>query len=165
MNQHLSKLQKRIQDHTGTLAKLCIVIATSGIEQLINLAIYKCPCVITTFLSKNCQNVSTYSFACTKDVNRIYGLAFIVIPALVLFVFSISVSPKFWKIITGRRHKLEAFKNSELETTKRLLKIFSQALIAPSTWVCITLLDGRYLACTITPLPYADLSGCEEVTK
>ena len=105
MNQHLSKLQKRIQDHTGTLAKLCIVIATSGLEQLITLVRYKCPCVITTSLNKNYQNVSTYSFACTKDLNRIYGLDFIVISALVLFVFSVSASSKFWKVITGRRHK------------------------------------------------------------
>ena len=162
---HFSKLLKTIREHTGTFSKLFIVLLTTGIEQLISVAVYKCPCEDSTSIDPSCPT-TTYSFACTKELNRWYGLVFIFIPALVLFIFSISASPKFWKIITGRCYKLEAFKKSELETAWTLLKICCKALIAPSTWVCIALLDGRYLACAITPLPYADLeSGCEKVTK
>ena len=114
MNQHLSKLQKRIQEHTGIFVNFCIVFVTSGLEQLVTLAIYKCSCVINTFPNKNCQNVSTYLFVCTDNLNRIYGLAFILIPAPVLFVFSISGNAKVWKIITGRCHKLQTYKQPTL---------------------------------------------------
>ena len=169
MAKQLSSFYKSIKDYTGTVVYTSIVILTTGLQQLSTLAIYQCPCVDPSSLDQNCRNVSTYSFSCTKNFNLGYGLAFILAPALALFVFSVSASPKFWKVITGRCHKLQAYKRTEFETAWTLIAIFSQALIAPATWVCIALIDGKFLACAITPLPYdvgpeSGIPSCKKVS-
>ena len=169
MAKQLGTFYKSIKDYTGTLTNTFIVFVTIGLQQVSTVAIYQCPCVDPSSLDQNCRNVSTYSFACTKDLNRGYGLAFILAPALALFVFSVSASPKFWKVLTGRFHKLKTYKRTDFETAWTLFAIFSQALIAPATWVCIALIDGRYLACAITPLPYdvgpeSRIPSCEKVS-
>lgn len=169
MQKQLSLIYKSVKDYSGTFANTSIALVTGAIQQLTTIAVYRCPCVDPSSLNPSCRNVSLYSFSCTYILNQGYGLAFILAPALALFIFSVSSSPRFWKAVTGRMHKLRAYKRGRRQTTLTVCKICSQSLIAPATWISIALVDGRYLACSITPLPYnvggpsSTIPTCERV--
>ena len=162
-------LYKSLKDYTGTLSNSVIVLATTGLQQLTTLAVYRCPCVEPTDLGEGCENRSTRrSSACLQRLNFNYGLAYTIAPAVALYLFSIAASPKFWKSITGCTGKSAQYKRHFADASWTLLAIFSQAVVAPVTWVCIALIDGRYLACSITIQPYdigpkGQYSSCNKV--
>ena len=164
-------LYKSLKDYTGTISNSVIVLATTGLQQLTTLAVYRCPCVEPSNLGEDCENQSAErASTCFQRLNFNYGLAYIIAPAIALYLFSIAASPNFWKSITGCVGKSAQYKRATTDASWTLLAIFSQAVVAPVTWVCIALIDGRYLACSITIQPYdigpeGKYSSCNQVNN
>ena len=169
MAQQIVKSLKGLKDYAGTAANAGIVLATGGIEQIATVALYRCPCVKPSLLGPGC-NETMSSLSCTKLLNAGYGFSFIFAPAFALFAFGIAASPKLWKIITGCGTKIEKFQEDCQTVSWTLCSISLRGLVSPVTWMCIALLDGRYLACSLTPLPYVigtngHYKTCEDVSS
>ena len=169
MAQQIAKSLKGLKDYAGTAANAGIVLATGGIEQIATIALYRCPCVEPPLLAPGC-NKTMSSLSCTRLLNVNYGFSFIFAPAFALFAFSIAASPKLWKIITGCCKKTERLQEDCQTVSWTLASISIRGLVSPGAWVCIALLDGRYLACALTPLPYLiGINGryatCEDVSS
>jgi len=157
-------------DYTGTAINSGIVAVTTGIEQLTTLATYRCPCVSRAQVS-NCTNVqSLSSVRCAVLLNYFYGLSFIIVPAIGLFVFGMVSNPRMWKSLTGICNKPKDTRRSWSQACSTFVGISGKAFIAPVTWVVVALLDGRYYACAATALPYdvdrvsATYKNCEVVS-
>ena len=168
MGQQIANFLKGLKDYAGTAANTGIVLATGGIQQIATVALYRCPCVEPSLLAPGCDKTMS-SLSCTRLLNVSYGFFFIFAPAFALFTFSISASPKLWKIITGCCKK-EKKNVEDFQTVSSTFAIISiRSLVSPATWVIIALLDGRYLACASTPLPYligtnGRYATCEDVS-
>ena len=150
-------LYKTLKEYSGTISNSAIILGTTGVQQLTTLAVYRCPCVDPSVLGPGCEISSSGADRtpdCLQQLNYGYGLSYIIAPAIALYIFSIAASPNLWKSITGCIGKSAEFRRATTDASWTLLTIFSQGLISPITWVCIALIDGRYLACSLTILPY-----------
>ena len=163
----VTKAYKSLKEYAGTAANAGIIIVTGGVEQITTVVIYRCPCVEPKMLGPGCNETQT-SLSCSQALNFGYGFSFIFAPAFALFIFSVAASPKLWKIVTGCTKKVEKHKEDAQTISWTLSSIIFGAFISPVTWVCIALVDGQYLACSITPLPYRlganNFETCEDVS-
>ncbi|CAK8678681.1 unnamed protein product [Clavelina lepadiformis] len=170
MAKQLGAVAKNLQEYSGVALNTGIVAVTGAVEQLTTLAVYRCPCVSVSELGPNCTDVTiAESGRCSNLLNLGYGLSFIIAPAIGLFLFGMVSNPKMWKILTGCSRKFKR-RLHELQTILAVLALVAaKAIIAPITWVAFALLDGRFLACAITPLPYdvelptSEYATCEKV--
>lgn len=168
-----SSAAKTLKEFKGTALNTSIAVMTIIVEEILNRTVYYCPCVELSEL--NCgvvlsSNSANSSAACTFLTNRYYGLSFIIAPTIALFLLMSASSPKLWKTWTGCCKKNVDAKRPFQMIIWTLSEIFGRALIAPITWLCFALLDGKYYACASTPLPYpVDISStyksCSEVVK
>ena len=160
---------KSLKDYAGTFLNASIVLVTGGLQQLTTISVFRCPCVEPSSLGPE-RNDTSISIACSQLLNHSYGIAFILAPAFALFIFSAASNPILWKSITGCMKRSKKHQERACGTTFTFVTILLQSLISPSTWICIALLDGKYLACSITTLPYrigenTDFANCDEVSK
>ncbi|XP_078789265.1 calcium homeostasis modulator protein 6 [Oryzias latipes] len=108
-----------------------VALITACGEQIFSSVAFKCPC---------------------NELNFIYGLVFLLMPALALLLLGIILSKKTWKLTTGFCHR-----NSKLCNWRNLksmgvtvFQISASALVAPSTWIAVALLHGSYYECAMT---------------
>ena len=108
-----------------------IALLTAGGEKIFSTVVFKCPC-------------SHWNFA--------YGMVFLLVPALALFVLGYLLNQKTWKLMTGL-----CLKKSKLCQCKKLLArtiVFYQitvtAAVAPFSWIAVALLNGSYFECAMT---------------
>nr|XP_039272267.1 calcium homeostasis modulator protein 6-like [Styela clava] len=164
---------KSLTQFKGTALNTGIAVLTVVLEEVLNRAVYYCPCVTPSELGDcfSTSNSINSSFKCTAEINHTYGLSYIFGPAIALFFFMAASSPRLWKTLTGCCNKDKDSRRRKDRVLWTFIEIFGRALIAPVTWVCFALLDGRYYACAVTPLPYDigktghQYSSCTEVAK
>lgn len=95
------------------------------------------------------QLYSTFNFTCPclPEYNYAYGVGLMIVPPLWFFMLgyvlnnNISVLTEEWKRPIGQRQK---------ETTVlryMLCSMTQRALIAPSVWIAVTLMDGKSFLC------------------
>ncbi|CAL8248100.1 unnamed protein product [Lota lota] len=108
-----------------------IALLTAGGEKIFSTAVFKCPC-------------STWNF--------VYGIVFLMVPALALLVLGYLLNQKTWKLMTGI-----CLKKSKLCSCKKLLargivffQITATAVVAPFSWIAVSLLNGNYFECAMT---------------
>ncbi|KAM6126674.1 LOW QUALITY PROTEIN: calcium homeostasis modulator protein 4 [Pterocles gutturalis] len=114
------------------IANAIIAILTIGGQQLFSFFTFSCPCHV--------------------GQNLIYGLAFLGVPALILLVVGYALNNQTWRLVTGKRSPLQ-----EQTTLNGLLQcklicfvlcsITGRALVAPVTWLAVTLINGSYYVC------------------
>ncbi|XP_071327103.1 calcium homeostasis modulator protein 6 [Trachinotus anak] len=108
-----------------------VALLTAGGEQIFSSVMFKCPC---------------------NKLNFLYGLVFLLVPALALLLLGYILNKKTWKLLTGlcrRREKLCRWKT--LATTGVVLfQISTTALVAPASWIAVALLNGNYYECLMT---------------
>ncbi|KAM8869019.1 calcium homeostasis modulator protein 6 isoform 2-T2 [Spinachia spinachia] len=108
-----------------------VALLTAGGEQVFSSAVFKCPC---------------------SDLNFLYGMAFLLVPALALLLLGYILSRKTWKLLTGvclpgsARCRLR----SVTAAAAALLQVSAVAMVAPSTWIAVALLSGNYYECSMT---------------
>ncbi|XP_005951205.1 calcium homeostasis modulator protein 6 [Haplochromis burtoni] len=108
-----------------------IALLTAGGEQIFSAVVFKCPC---------------------NELNFVYGIVFLLVPALALLLLGYILSKKTWKLLTGlcrRSEKLLCCKKL-VAAGVVLCQIGTFALVAPSTWIAVALLNGNYYECAMT---------------
>ncbi|XP_035527495.1 calcium homeostasis modulator protein 6 [Morone saxatilis] len=108
-----------------------VALLTAGGEQIFSSVVFKCPC---------------------NQLNLLYGMVFLLVPALALLLLGYILSKKTWKLFTGlcqRRAELCRWKRLVAAGTV-LFQISTTALVAPSSWVAVALLNGNYYECAMT---------------
>ena len=108
-----------------------VALLTAGGEQIFSSVVFRCPC---------------------NELNFLYGMVFLWVPALALLLLGYILSKKTWKLLTGvcqRRAKLCRCKGLTA-TGMVLFQISTSAMVAPSSWIAVALLNGNYYECFMT---------------
>ncbi|XP_034846253.1 calcium homeostasis modulator protein 4 [Mirounga leonina] len=136
LNNIISSLQR-----SGTFINFLIAALTTGGQQLCSSFTFRCPC--------------------QAGKNFCYGSAFLVIPALILLVAGYALRSQMWTMSSeyccscGPPQR----RISPLERKLACLRFFSitgRALIAPLTWLAVTLLTGTYYECAASEFASVD---------
>nr|XP_039259691.1 calcium homeostasis modulator protein 6-like [Styela clava] len=168
----LKAITKAFGEFKDVAVKSAIAGVTIALEEILNRTIYYCPCVEPSEVA-GC-NTSSNSIAskrqCTPMTNYAYGLAYMIVPCLILFFFMAASTPRLWKLWTGICTKSPAARSRKEKITWTLAETFGRSLIAPVSWVCFALIDGQSYACSVTPLPYdvgpgASYESCTKVAQ
>ncbi|XP_076809705.1 calcium homeostasis modulator protein 6-like [Clavelina lepadiformis] len=159
----ISKFIENLDNKKRTIRNIVVLASTAGTNQLFKFIAFKCPC-ISSAEQLNGEN------------NYWYGIAYLVAPAIVLFIVGILLGVDVWKWLTGccRRSCPDRESNDACRSCncwhsfkigvaldKHFIAAFlswssilAVALLAPSAWITVTLLDGDAMACAVTPMPY-----------
>ncbi|XP_075720357.1 calcium homeostasis modulator protein 6-like [Rhinoderma darwinii] len=107
-------------------------------ENLFSSIVYKCPC---------------------NSWSHTYGLVFLLVPALLLFLLGYMLNISFWKQVTGCCNTYAFDRGFYYWCGKRLhcLYIFLQvtflSALPPMTWIALALLKVNFYECIVTGLP------------
>lgn len=105
-----------------------VSLLTAGGERIFSTVVFQCPC--------------------SASLNLLYGLVFLLVPALVLFILAFVLRTRTWRLFTGC-----CLSGSQPGTPTRLqgcmvyMEISAAALVAPLTWVAVALLGGTFYQC------------------
>ena len=165
-------LSKTISSHSGAIQGILSAGIVAGINQLVEFAAFECPCVMekaqnATALdcpcavdgNRNTTNCSIQNAACsTQDRSGIYsyGLLYIFVPAAMLFLFGFVANEKFCRRSTGC---FRTKKSGVKRNIKGFGNAFGSSTVPFVTWVVLSLIDGDYLACSLTTFPYEFSEG------
>ena len=171
--------------HSTAVQSVLKVSAVAGINQIIKVTAFQCPCIMEADLKLTC-NSSLRSFCPRRDKAE-YSYLFIFGPAVILFMLGFMVNEEMWRNVTGccscsaknihfsntRNYgslsnqsnpcTSNALSPSEENNTvwkkqkncPSALRISGFAFIAPLSWILLCFIDGEYLACALTSLPYS----------
>ncbi|XP_070692003.1 calcium homeostasis modulator protein 6 [Pempheris klunzingeri] len=108
-----------------------VALLTAGGEQIFSSVVFRCPC---------------------NELNFLYGMVFLLVPALALLLLGYILSKRTWKLLTGVcQHKAKLCCWRRLVANGAILvQISYTALVAPSSWVAVALLNGNYYECAMT---------------
>ncbi|KAL6108719.1 calhm6 [Pungitius sinensis] len=117
-----------------------VALLTAGGEQVFSSAVFKCPC---------------------SDLNFLYGMVFLLVPALALLLLGFILSRKTWKLLTGvcRPGLARCRWKSLTAGAAALFQISIVAMVAPSTWIAVALLNGNYYECAMTGTNVSAFNG------
>ncbi|XP_074510592.1 calcium homeostasis modulator protein 6-like [Sebastes fasciatus] len=111
-----------------------VALLTAGGEQIFSSAVFKCPC---------------------NELNFVYGMVFLLVPALALLLLGFILSKKTWKLFTGlcRRPQRGSPRCRWRKLTAActaFIQVSMYALVAPASWIAVALLNGNYYECAMT---------------
>ncbi|XP_062897664.1 calcium homeostasis modulator protein 4-like [Mobula hypostoma] len=126
----LSTLLSFLESKRTTILVTLTSLATVAGQQAFSFFAFKCPCKPT--------------------MNLYYGVAFSTVPALVLLIIGFSINSLTWKLIMSlRKGSSLLHKNCKL-ICYVLVSIILTSLVAPVTWIAVTLLNGLYYNCAMS---------------
>lgn len=102
-----------------------------------------------TVASQTAYNVFAFHCPCSSGRNYRYGLAAIGVPALALFLVGVMLNKSTWDVVSECRLR-RCRKLSGAAGFALLGTILGQALVAPLTWVVISLLQGEAYTCALS---------------
>ncbi|XP_049586272.1 calcium homeostasis modulator protein 6 [Syngnathus scovelli] len=116
-----------------------ISLLTAGGEQIFSSVLFKCPC---------------------NELNFLYGMVFLLVPALALLLLAYILSKKMWKMMTGfcQRGTYASCCQRMSHCLRIIFQISTTALVAPSSWIAVALLNGNYFECAMTGVNVSDYS-------
>lgn len=101
-----------------------VTVLTAGVERIFSTVVFQCPCSATWNLS--------------------YGLVFLLVPALALFLLGYVLSARTWRLLTGCCARgARAWPRG----TVVCAQLSGVASLAPLTWVAVALLGGAFYEC------------------
>ncbi|NXP06639.1 CAHM6 protein, partial [Thinocorus orbignyianus] len=118
--------------HQTVLGYSIVSLLTAAMEQIFSSAVFKCPC---------------------NSWNTLYGSAFLIVPAFILFLLGYMVNTKIWRLLTGScpTEKLCSCSCSPSGTcisySRVMLPVTVRALVAPLTWIAVALLTATFYEC------------------
>ncbi|KAM7136139.1 calcium homeostasis modulator protein 5 isoform 3-T4 [Molossus nigricans] len=127
----MEKFQKVLDlyvKHYTTLGYGLVTLLTAGGERIFSTAVFQCPCSATW--------------------NLPYGLVFLLVPALALFLLGYVLSARTWNLRLGLRES-EACTCCGAALHRFLVcsQLSGAAALAPLTWVAVALLGGSFYEC------------------
>ncbi|KAM5165527.1 calcium homeostasis modulator protein 4 [Mantella aurantiaca] len=132
----LASLISFLKSKESIIFNAIIALLTVGGQQLFSFFAFSCPCSPTD--------------------NLRYGLAFLGVPALLLLIVGIVFNDNTWRLFMGTTYDVsiqERSSQSHLMKYKLICfvlgNIMGRALVAPVTWLAVTLLNGAYYVCAV----------------
>ena len=181
LTQVFKGIHGKISSHTTAITGIVSTGIVTGINQLVEFAAFKCPCVKDKSYGPNKSLLA--SFRIITLSNQEYGYLFIFAPAVLLLFLGFAVNSDFWNKVTAccrkvKKDELAYWQQStcciriklRLRNRYRFVGLFLNALgiasIVPMTWVLLSFIDGDFYACAATSLPYDFSPGqtCETPT-
>ncbi|XP_028983662.1 calcium homeostasis modulator protein 2-like [Betta splendens] len=102
-----------------------------------------------TVASQTAYNVFAFECPCSPGRNYIYGLAVIGVPALAFFLIGVTVNRSTWDLVSDCRLR-SCCRVSGAAAFALLGSIIGRAVVAPLTWVVISLLQGQAYTCALS---------------
>lgn len=102
-----------------------------------------------TVAGQTVYNVFAFDCPCSPGRNYLYGLAAIGVPALVFFLVGIMFNKNTWDMVSECRLR-RCRKLSGAAVFALFGSVFGRALVAPLTWVVISLLQGQAYTCALS---------------
>ncbi|XP_038196068.1 calcium homeostasis modulator protein 6 [Arvicola amphibius] len=115
--------------HSSALGYGLVTLLTVGGEKIFSQVVFKCPCNATW--------------------NLPYGLVFLLVPALALFLLGYALNTRTWRLLTGCC-TLSTSSSSRSHSALTCLQISLAASLAPLTWVAVALLGGSFYECAVS---------------
>lgn len=100
--------------------------------------------------------VFAFSCPCHRDQNLRYGLAFLGVPALILLIAGFVFNDNTWRLFTSSaKRSIKEYSSARGFIHYKLVcfvffSITGRALVAPITWLAVTLLHGSYYVCALS---------------
>ncbi|OBS68295.1 hypothetical protein A6R68_03165, partial [Neotoma lepida] len=117
--------------HRSALGYGLVTLLTAGGEKIFSAVVFQCPCSATW--------------------NLPYGLVFLLVPALALFLLGYALSARTWRLLTGCcSRSASARSSSRLRSVFVCAQISAAAALAPLTWVAVALLGGSFYECAVS---------------
>lgn len=117
--------------HYSVLGYGLVTALTAGLERIFSTTVFQCPCNATW--------------------NLAYGLVFLLVPALALFLLGYLLSARTWRLLTGCCAPDLCTCTCRGAGALRGILVFAQlsgtAAVAPLTWVAVALLGGDFYEC------------------
>ncbi|KAM4771693.1 calcium homeostasis modulator protein 4 [Rhinophrynus dorsalis] len=133
----LAPLISFLKSKESIIFNALVALLTVGGQQLFSFFAFSCPC------------------GTSKNLN--YGLAFLGVPALVLLIVGFVFNDNTWRLFTGTSHGSSLQERSRQSITMKyklicfvLGNIIGRAVVAPITWLAVTLLNGSYYVCALS---------------
>lgn len=111
--------------HRNALGYCLVSLLTAGGERISSTAVFRCPC--------------------SAAWNLPYGLVFLLVPALALFLLGYVLSARTWRLLTGCCAR--GYDGAGLRGALVFAQISATAAVAPLTWVAVALLGGAFYEC------------------
>ncbi|KAE8280283.1 Calcium homeostasis modulator protein 2 Protein FAM26B [Larimichthys crocea] len=105
-----------------------------------------------TVASQTAYSVFAFNCPCSSGKNYRYGLAAIGVPALVFFLVGVMMNNSTWDLVSECRLR-QCRKLSGAAAFAVLGNIVGRAVVAPLTWVVISLLQGQAYTCALRSVP------------
>lgn len=129
----LNAIMRFFTNQKSTIGYGVMAIATIGGERLFSLFSFQCPC--------------------NSKQNFVYGLIFLLAPALVIFSVGLFISTRLWRLYTGcclRPSKLCPRGKNCMGCLSVLGNVVMGALVAPIMWLSVALLNGTFYECAVS---------------
>ncbi|XP_012588723.1 PREDICTED: protein FAM26F-like [Condylura cristata] len=150
------KLMDILLKYGHTLGYGVLTGLTAGGELIFSTTVFKCPCHPTW--------------------NLPYGLVFLLVPALALFLLGYWMSTRARLLMTGCCQRANSqgcclWVNNQgcctlcCQCCDNFLKMSTVSIVAPLTWVAVALLGGNYYECFASGIPYLARRICVRHTK
>ncbi|XP_069829747.1 calcium homeostasis modulator protein 4 [Dendropsophus ebraccatus] len=130
----LSSLISFLKSKESIIFNAIVALLTVGGQQLFSFFAFSCPCSPTE--------------------NLRYGLAFLGVPALILLIVGFVFNDNTWRLFTGSTYDYNIQERSRQSLLMKyklicfvLGSVAGRALVAPVTWLAVTLLNGSYYSC------------------
>ncbi|XP_004702256.1 calcium homeostasis modulator protein 6 [Echinops telfairi] len=121
--------------HHSALSYGLVTLLTAGGERIFSSVVFACPCSAAWNLS--------------------YGLVFLLVPALALFLLGYMLSARTWRLLTGCcAPGARARCGSGLSGVLVCTHVSAAAALAPLTWVAVALLGGAFYECAASGSPF-----------
>uniref|UniRef100_G1LGE5 Calcium homeostasis modulator family member 6 n=1 Tax=Ailuropoda melanoleuca TaxID=9646 RepID=G1LGE5_AILME len=116
--------------HHSALGYGLVTLLTAGGERVFSAAVFQCPCSATW--------------------NLPYGLVFLLVPALALFLLGYVLNARTWRLLTGCCARGARSRSCGAALRDAVVCAQLSAAAAPLTWVSVALLGGAFYECAAT---------------
>ncbi|NXL90423.1 CAHM6 protein, partial [Alectura lathami] len=134
--------------HKKALGYSIVSLLTVASEQIFSSVAFQCPC---------------------NSWNTMYGCAFLIVPALILFLLGCMANTRSWILLTGscslKKQSSCGFWEKFYYYLKVLVPVTAITSVAPLTWIAVALLSTRFYECAASRSSYIRRRVCKDMGK
>lgn len=141
MNTILPSVITLLRNSKRSLMYVSIAAITMGVQELFESVVFSCPC----------------------EGHFAYGMTFLYIPALILFLPGILLDGTIWT--PRRKRKPQTHLRRCFEVFFITMEVFLRAAIAPTAWLVLSFLQQKYYTCAFFGPPLKGESSMNNTTQ
>lgn len=128
--------------HRNALGHGLVTLLTVGGEKIFSSVVFQCPCNATW--------------------NLRYGLVFLLVPALALFLLGYALRARTRRLLTDCCSWSARFSWWSHSNMCVCAQLSASAALAPLTWVAVALLEGSFYQCAVSGISRRALDLCQD---